>query len=61
MTAPEPVRIHVATADPYDVVIGRGLLTDLVEAARGASRVAILYQPTLSQTAEAVRAALADA
>lgn len=32
-----------------------------MDAAAGASRVAILYQPTLTQTAEAVRAALADA
>ncbi|MFD0927759.1 3-dehydroquinate synthase [Williamsia deligens] len=61
MSTPEPVRIHVATADPYDVVIGRGLLTDLVAAAAGASRVAILYQPPLMQTAEAVREALAAA
>ncbi|GGF41458.1 3-dehydroquinate synthase [Williamsia phyllosphaerae] len=57
----EPIRIHVATERPYDVVIGRGLLTDVVEAAAGADSIAILYQPPLMATAEAVREALAAA
>ncbi len=56
----EPIRIHVATERPYDVVIGRGLLGDVVDAAEGADSVAILYQPPLKATAEAVREALAD-
>ncbi|WP_328857862.1 3-dehydroquinate synthase [Williamsia herbipolensis] len=60
-THSEPTRIRVATADPYDVVIGRDLLTDLVTAAGGADHIAILYQPPLIKTAEAVREVLAEA
>ncbi|WP_307851926.1 3-dehydroquinate synthase [Williamsia sp. CHRR-6] len=56
----EPLRIPVTGAAPYDVVIGRGLLGDLVEAARGVDHAAILFQPPLLATAEAIRAALAD-
>jgi 3-dehydroquinate synthase len=51
----EPVRIRVAAERPYDVVVGRGLLGDLVEALRGVGKVAIIHQPTLTETAEAVR------
>ena len=51
----EPVRIAVGAERPYQVVIGRGLLTDLTEAVRDASGVAIIHPPTLTQTAEAVR------
>ncbi|WP_328812949.1 3-dehydroquinate synthase [Rhodococcus sp. NBC_00297] len=56
----EPVRIDVRTANPYPVIIGRGLLTDLVEQLAGTRTVAIFHQPPLAETAEAVRAALAD-
>ncbi|WP_194814028.1 3-dehydroquinate synthase [Nocardia sp. XZ_19_385] len=61
----EPTRIEVRTADPYSVIIGRGLLGELVESVTGATNgvrtVAIFYQPPLAETAEAVRKALADA
>ncbi|WP_024805503.1 3-dehydroquinate synthase [Nocardia sp. BMG51109] len=59
----EPTRIEVRTADPYPVVIGRGLLGDLVEqvARPGVRTVAIFHQPPLAETAEAVRKALTDA
>jgi 3-dehydroquinate synthase len=56
----EPVRVRVAAERPYDVVIGRGLLTELTEALTGTSTAAIIHQPSLIATAEAVRAALAD-
>ncbi|TKV61556.1 3-dehydroquinate synthase [Nakamurella flava] len=59
-TAPEIVRVE--SGAPYDVVIGRGLLDELVAAVRatGATRTAILHPPTLELTADAVKAALAD-
>ncbi|CCQ16606.1 3-dehydroquinate synthase [Rhodococcus sp. AW25M09] len=56
----EPVRVQVETANPYPVIIGRGLLTDLVDELADTSTVAIFHQPPLAETAEAVRAALAD-
>lgn len=56
----EPTAITVNAGSPYDVIIGRGLLDDVGLAATGADRIAILYQPTLAQTAEQVRAFLAD-
>ncbi|MDQ0380767.1 3-dehydroquinate synthase [Amycolatopsis thermophila] len=51
----DPVRIEVRTARPYPVVVGRGLLGELTEAVKDASSVAIVHQPTLAATAEAVR------
>ncbi|MFW0790472.1 3-dehydroquinate synthase [Gordonia sp. CPCC 205333] len=51
----EPVSITVNAGAPYNVLIGRGLLDDVAEAAAGADSIAILYQPPLLQTAEAVR------
>jgi 3-dehydroquinate synthase len=57
----EPVRIKVATERPYDVVVGRGLLGELVDVLRGTPTAAILHQPTLAATAEAVREELAEA
>ena len=57
----EPIRVPVTTAHPYDVVIGRGLLDDIVTAAAPATRIAILHQPTLNETAKALRAALIEA
>jgi 3-dehydroquinate synthase len=41
------------------VIIGRGLLEDLTRVLDGRHRVAILHQPTLAATAEAIRDALA--
>ncbi|WP_424188431.1 3-dehydroquinate synthase [Actinokineospora sp. G85] len=57
----QPVRIRVATGRPYDVVIGRGLLDEVVAAVAGASKVAIIHQPTLAATAEATRDELVKA
>ncbi|CAH0203407.1 3-dehydroquinate synthase [Rhodococcoides fascians] len=56
----EPVRVQVESSNPYPVIIGRGLLTDLVDELAGTATVAIFHQPPLAETAEAVRAALAD-
>ncbi|WP_019815950.1 3-dehydroquinate synthase [Saccharomonospora saliphila] len=57
----DPVRIPVRTAQPYDVLVGRGLLSELTRTVSGASTVAILHPPTLTTTAEAVRSELAEA
>jgi 3-dehydroquinate synthase len=57
----EPVRIAVATQQPYEVIVGRGLLGELVEKVRGASKVAIIHPPTLTATAESARAELVAA
>jgi 3-dehydroquinate synthase len=55
-----PVTIEVAVDPPYPVVIGTGLLGELGELLDGTHKVAILHQPTLAQTAEAIRSHLAD-
>ncbi|HEX7322259.1 MAG TPA: 3-dehydroquinate synthase [Mycobacterium sp.] len=57
---PAPLTVTVATDPPYPVVIGTGLLGELAGLLRRRHRVAILHQPTLTQTAEAIRAYLAD-
>ncbi|NKY32702.1 3-dehydroquinate synthase [Nocardia speluncae] len=60
----EPTRIEVRTAQPYPVIIGRGLLGDLVDAVTGfggVRTVALFHQPSLVETAEVVRATLAEA
>ncbi|MGP5036936.1 3-dehydroquinate synthase [Corynebacterium variabile] len=54
-------RVHVATDNPYDVVIGRDLTGHVAEAVPGASRAVILHQPPLAERArhiaEGLRAA----
>ncbi|MBJ7384046.1 MAG: 3-dehydroquinate synthase [Mycolicibacterium sp.] len=55
----EPVTVDVHVERPYPVTIGRGLLEDLTRVLDGRHRVAILHQPTLAATAEAIRDALA--
>jgi 3-dehydroquinate synthase len=55
-----PIRVPVKSESPYDVIIGRGLLTELVESVAGADSVAILYQPTLAETAEVIRKTLVE-
>ncbi|MCX0272276.1 3-dehydroquinate synthase [Nocardia zapadnayensis] len=60
----EPTRIEVRTAQPYPVIIGRGLLGDLVEVVTGTGgvrTVALFHQPSLVETAEVVRTTLAEA
>ncbi len=56
----DPVRIQVATAHPYEVIIGRGLLGELTEVVGDASKIAIIHPPTLTATAEATREELAN-
>lgn len=57
----EPVRIRVNAQQPYDVVVGRGLLGELVDFLRGTSTVALVHQPTITATVEAVREELSEA
>jgi 3-dehydroquinate synthase len=61
MTAfPTPVTVEVAVDPAYPVVIGTGLMNELEELLSHRHRVAILHQPVLAQTAEAIRTLLAD-
>ena len=55
-----PVTVEVAVDPPYPVIVGTGLLGELAEQVRGAHKVAILHQPTLTQTAESIRSYLVD-
>ncbi|MDF2823233.1 MAG: 3-dehydroquinate synthase [Mycobacterium sp.] len=50
-----PVTVEVAVDPPYPVIIGTGLLGELGEQLTDAHKVAILHQPTLTQTAESIR------
>ncbi|MGW0043334.1 3-dehydroquinate synthase [Rhodococcus sp. NPDC003348] len=56
----EPVRVQVETASPYPVIIGRGLLDDIVGELLGTRTVAIIHQPTLAATADVLKAAMKD-
>ncbi|WP_370331616.1 3-dehydroquinate synthase [Mycolicibacterium hippocampi] len=56
----EPVTVEVRTDPPYPVLIGTGLLGDLARILDGRHKVAILHQPVLAQTAEAIREHLSD-
>ena len=56
----EPVTIEVKVDPPYPVIIGAGLLGELEELLANRHRVAILHQPAMTETAEAVRNRLAD-
>jgi 3-dehydroquinate synthase len=53
----EPRRIRVATARPYDVIVGRYLRAELLDAV-GSGAVAIVHQPTLVEPAESLRTVL---
>jgi 3-dehydroquinate synthase len=55
-----PVTVQVPVDPPYPVVIGTGLMNELDELLAARHKVAILYQPVLAQTAEAMRAHLAE-
>lgn len=55
----DPVVVEVAVTPPYPVIIGTGLLGELGEQLTGVRKVAIVHQPTLVTTAEAVREYLA--
>lgn len=50
--------IHVATAQPYDVMVGHGAVAGLAAAVAGAERVAVLYSPALAEYAASVVAGL---
>lgn len=53
--------VTVAVEHPYDVVIGAGLLDDVLSGLPdAAARVALVHPPTLRATAEVVREAVAD-
>ncbi|MGV0645166.1 3-dehydroquinate synthase [Mycolicibacterium sp. XJ879] len=56
----EPVTVDVHVDPPYPVIIGTGLLNELEQTMQGRHKVAILHQPVLAQTAEAIRSMLAD-
>jgi 3-dehydroquinate synthase len=56
----DPVVIEVRTADPYRVVVGHGLLGDLVAELAGTTTVAVVHQPPLAATAEAIRMTLGE-
>ena len=55
-----PVTVEVKTDPPYPVVIGTGLMGELGGILDGRHKVAILHQPALAQTAEAIRNHLSD-
>src|SRR6195256_3064864 len=56
----EPVTVDVLVDPPYPVIIGTGLLGDLQRILGGRHKVAILHQPVLAQTAEAIRQRLSE-
>ena len=62
VTAPSaaPITIEVAVDPPYPVIVGTGLLGELGELLGSRHRVAILHQPVLAETAEAIRKHLSD-
>ncbi|BBH63558.1 3-dehydroquinate synthase [Actinoplanes sp. OR16] len=51
-------RISVTGDRPYDVIVGRGLASELPGLIEGAARVAVLYPPTLRERARAVAEAV---
>ncbi len=60
LSVPAPVTVEVAVDPPYPVVIGTGLLGELGGLLEGTHKVAVLHQPTLADTAEAIRNYLSD-
>ncbi len=54
-----PVTVEVAVDPPYPVIIGTDLGGELDRLLTGRHRVAILHQPVLADSAEAIRARLA--
>ncbi len=60
MTHTAPVTVEVAVDPPYPVIIGTDLGDQLVELLCDRHRVAVVHQPALAQTAEAIRSRLAD-
>ncbi|MGZ4512199.1 MAG: 3-dehydroquinate synthase [Mycobacterium sp.] len=60
MTSTAPITVQVAVDPPYPVIIGTDLGDQLVELLCDRHRVAVVHQPALAQTAEAIRSRLAD-
>jgi 3-dehydroquinate synthase len=56
----DPVTVDVLVDPPYPVLIGTGLHSQLTGILDGTHRVAILHQPVMSESAERIRAMLAD-
>jgi 3-dehydroquinate synthase len=56
----DPVTVDVLVDPPYPVIVGRGLLGELQRVLEGRHKVAILHQPVLAQTAEAIRNGLSE-
>src|SRR5262249_34993596 len=56
----DPVIVEVLVDRPYPVIIGTGLLGELGNTLKDRHKVAILHQPTLTETAEAIRKHLSD-
>src|SRR5699024_10853366 len=57
----EPVVVEVRAAEPYPVMIGRGLLPEILEACSSAPSLALLQQPPRHETPVALREQLAEA
>jgi 3-dehydroquinate synthase len=57
--AAEPVTVRVAVDPPYPVIIGRDLSDEVDKLLTGRHKVAVLHQPVLAETAEAIRNHLA--
>ena len=55
-----PVTVEVKTNPPYPVVIGTGLMAELGGFLEGRHKAALLHQPVLAQTAEAIRIHLSE-
>ena len=53
--ADAPVTVQVAVDPPYPVIIGRDLSGEVDRLLTGRHKVAILHQPVLAETAEAIR------
>ncbi|WP_433024852.1 3-dehydroquinate synthase [Actinomycetospora sp. CA-053990] len=51
-------RLHVASAAPYDVVVGRGITGAVAETLAGTATVVVCHQPAVAGVAGAVRGAL---
>mgnify|MGYP000850094968 FL=1 len=51
---PQPSRVRVQTAHPYDVIIGDGVLGGLLENCRACSRVAVLASDRVADVADQV-------
>lgn len=56
-----PTRIRVASASPYDVVVGRGLTGELPSLVSAAQRVAVIHPATMGERARVVERVLANA